>query len=129
MPLLVFDILKGRSEAQIAAMLDAAHEAMVAAFQVPVRDRYQIVHEHEPGRMIVQDTGLGIERTPDLTLVRVVTRPRTREAKQAFYRLLADGLERACAIRSSDLVVSVVINAGEDWSFGHGRAQFLTGEL
>jgi hypothetical protein len=26
-------------------------------------------------------------------------------------------------------MVSFVENTDEDWSFGHGRAQFLTGEL
>jgi hypothetical protein len=29
----------------------------------------------------------------------------------------------------SDVVVSIVTNSDEDWSFGNGRAQFLTGEL
>jgi hypothetical protein len=26
-------------------------------------------------------------------------------------------------------MVSCMVNSDEDWSFGHGRAQFLTGEL
>jgi len=26
-------------------------------------------------------------------------------------------------------MVTLVENSDEDWSFGHGRAQFLTGEL
>jgi hypothetical protein len=29
----------------------------------------------------------------------------------------------------ADLIVSITENDDEDWSFGHGRAQFLTGEL
>jgi hypothetical protein len=29
----------------------------------------------------------------------------------------------------ADLIVSITENSDEDWSFGHGRAQFLTGEL
>jgi len=32
-------------------------------------------------------------------------------------------------IPPSDVVVSMVTNSDEDWSFGNGRAQFLTGEL
>ena len=46
MPLLRFDLIAGRSPSQLASMLDAAHLALVQAFKVPVRDRYQIVHEH-----------------------------------------------------------------------------------
>jgi hypothetical protein len=38
-------------------------------------------------------------------------------------------LERTCGIPPSDVVVSIVTNSDEDWSFGNGRAQFLTGEL
>jgi hypothetical protein len=129
MPLLTFDIVKGRTDAELNAMLDAAHAAVLEAFRVPVRDRYQIVYEHEPSRMVVQDTGLGITRSRDQVLVRVFTRPRTLEEKTAFYRLLVDKLEEACGIAPSDVVISLVVNTDEDWSFGLGRAQFLTGEL
>ena len=129
MPLLMFDIVKGRSEAQVTAMLDAAHEAVLEAFRVPSRDRYQIVNEHEPSRMIVQDTGLGIDRSRDVVVVRVVTRPRSAEEKTAFYRLLTGKLQDKAGIAPTDVVVSLVVNSDEDWSFGLGRAQFLTGEL
>lgn len=129
MPLLRFDLIEGRSDAEIQALLDAAHCAMLAAFAVPERDRYQIVHEHKPSRMIVEDTGLGIPRTDKVVLLQVTTRPRGRAAKERFYRLLVEELERSCAIQPSDVMVSIVENTDEDWSFGHGRGQFLTGEL
>ena len=48
MPLLKIDVIKGRSDETLATLLDTVHNAMVEAFQVPVRDRYQIVTEHEP---------------------------------------------------------------------------------
>lgn len=32
-------------------------------------------------------------------------------------------------LEDGDLIVSVVANERQDWSFGGGRAQFLTGEL
>ena len=63
MPLLRIDIVEGRSTDQIKAMPNAAHSALVAAFQIPERDRYQVVQEHRPSRLVVEDTGLGIERT------------------------------------------------------------------
>jgi hypothetical protein len=44
MPLLRFDVLEGRSADQITTLLDAAHRAVLSAFGVPERDRYQIVH-------------------------------------------------------------------------------------
>ena len=129
MPLLRFDLIEGRTNAEMKALLDAAHRAMLAAFGVPERDRYQIVHEHSPTRMIVEDTGLGIPRTDKVVFLQVTSRPRKREQKEAFYRLLCEELERSCGIAPSDVVVSIVENSDEDWSFGLGRGQFLTGEL
>jgi Tautomerase enzyme len=129
MPLLRFDIIEGRSESELKALLDAAHRAVIAAFKVPERDRYQIVNEHKHAHMIIEDTGLGIPRTDKVVFLQVTSRPRGQEAKQAFYRGLAEELQRSCGLDPFDLVVSIVENTDADWSFGLGRAQFLTGEL
>lgn len=129
MPLLRFDLLEGRTDAELQSLLDAAHRAMLAAFKVPEGDRYQLVHEHAATRMIVEDTGLGIPRTKNVVFLQVTTRPRPREQKELFYKLLVDELKKSCGIEPTDVVVSMVSNTDEDWSFGLGRAQFLTGEL
>ena len=129
MPLLRIDLIEGRSEDELKKLLDAIHSAMLAAFKVPERDRYQIVHEHPGAEMKVEDTGLGIPRTDGVVMVQVTTRPRTRIEKQTFYELLVRELNRCCGVKPSDVVVSITQNADEDWSFGYGRAQFLTGEL
>jgi hypothetical protein len=34
---------------------------LVEAFDVPVTDRYQIVHQHRPHELIIEDTGLGFK--------------------------------------------------------------------
>jgi hypothetical protein len=129
MPLLRFDILKGRTTAEIKTLLDAAHCAVLIAFEVPVRDRYQIVHEHDPSHFVAEDTGLGIQRSASLVLVSVTSRPRTEAAKQIFYEVLCQKLKTNCGIESTDVIVSFTINEDVDWSFGMGRAQFKTGEL
>ncbi|GJM03574.1 MAG: putative tautomerase YrdN [Rhodomicrobium sp.] len=129
MPLIRIDVIEGRSDEEMKALLDAAHKAMLEAFKVPEGDRYQIVHQHPKSRMIVEDTGLGIPRTDKVVVMQVTTRPRSREMKEAFYRLLVEELQTACGIEPSDVMVSMVTNTDEDWSFGLGRGQFLTGEL
>ena len=129
MPLVRVDALEGRSKEQIRNVLDAVHRAIVSAFKVPIRDRYQIYQEHPANQMIVEDTGLGIQRTNDVLVVTVQSRPRTVEQKQTFYRILCSELKACCNIESSDIIVSLLINADVDWSFGYGRAQFFTGEL
>jgi phenylpyruvate tautomerase PptA (4-oxalocrotonate tautomerase family) len=129
MPLLKIDVIEGRSQAELKELLDAIHCATLAAFKVPERDRYQIVHEHPAAEMRIEDTGLGIPRTERVVMVQVTTRPRTRLEKQNFYELLCQELARRCGVKPSDLVVSITQNTDEDWSFGYGRAQFITGEL
>ena len=96
---------------------------------MPLRDRYQVVNEHKPTHLIVEDTGLGIPRTKKVVVLQVTSRPREQAMKETFYRLLCEKLEARCGIAPSDVMVDIVVNADADWSFGQGRAQFLTGEL
>ena len=129
MPLLRFDLVAGRTDGELKSLLAAAHRAIVEAFGMPERDRYQIVHEHRASRMIIEDTGLGIPRTDKVVFLQVTSRKRKKKQKEDFYRLLCKELEKECGISPSDVVVSFVENGDEDWSFGLGRAQFLTGDL
>lgn len=129
MPLLRFDLIEGRTAEQVATLLDAAHDAMLEAFRVPARDRYQLVYQHPAEETRIEDTGLDIPRTRDVMIVSVTTRPRTREEKQAFYRFLTEKLQERCGIAPSDVMVNFVTNTDDDWSFGYGEAQFLTGKL
>jgi Tautomerase enzyme len=126
MPLLRFDLIEGRDEKTITKLLDAAHDAVVKALGVPVRDRYQIVHQHPAHELIVQDTGLGIKRTSNVVLLTITSFHRSEELKQALYRALSEELERQCGIAPNDLMISLVSNTAADWSFGFGAAQLLT---
>jgi phenylpyruvate tautomerase PptA (4-oxalocrotonate tautomerase family) len=129
MPLLYIDLIEGRTPAQVKELLDAVHDAVVDAFGVPPRDRYQVVHSHPAHEIVAWDTGLGIDRSSRLVVVHVVSRRRTREMKEKFYELLAANLADRGGVDPADLIVSITENGDEDWSFGHGRAQFLTGDL
>lgn len=129
MPLLRFDVVKGRTDAELKALLDAAHRAVVSAFDVPVRDRYQIIQQHDPSHIVVEDTGLGFERSQNMVVVSVTSRPRSEAAKRQFYMDLCREFETHAGIHATDVVVSFTINSDADWSFGGGKAQFLTGEL
>lgn len=129
MPILKFHLYQSRSPKEIDYLLDVAHDVMVQTFDVPTADRYQIVNEHAPLNMRALDTGLGIPRTNKFVLLEVVSRPRGKAARVAFYENLCAALQEKCGIAASDVMISFTENTDEDWSFGHGRAQFLTGEL
>jgi phenylpyruvate tautomerase PptA (4-oxalocrotonate tautomerase family) len=131
MPLVYFDIVRGRSPDQIRALLDSTQAATVEGFETPERDRYQIVTEHSPGEMIIQDNGLGIERSDNIVVIHMINRRgrRTQAQKEKLYALLAQNLKRDCGLDPADLVVSITENESEDWSVGYGTAQFCDGEL
>lgn len=129
MPLLQFDVIQGRSESEMRTLLDAAHRAVLAAFKVPTRDRYQIVHENKAYQMVFEDTGLGFSRSDNLVMVRVYTSPRSAEQKQHFMAELARELRESSGVEGKDLMISFITNEKGDWSFADGEAQYLTGRL
>ncbi|ULT56378.1 tautomerase family protein [Neobacillus drentensis] len=129
MPLVRFDLLEGRDKDAIKQLLDAAHRAVVKAFGVPERDRYQIVTQHPAHELIIEDTGLGFERSRNLVVVSITSTQRSDKQKKDFYKLLKKELVESCDIEPKDIMVSIVTNGAADWSFGFGEAQFLTGEL
>jgi 4-oxalocrotonate tautomerase len=129
MPLVHVDLIEGRDPEQIRSLLDTAHGALVDAFALPPRDRFQVASIHPAREIVAWDTGLGIERSDQLVIMHIVSRRRTRQQKQTLYALLAEKLQKECGLDPTDLIVSITENDDEDWSFGQGRAQFLTGEL
>jgi len=130
MPLVRIDVLEGRrTPEELRRLADTVQEVMLDDFAAPPRDRYQVLTEHRPGQLICEDTGLGIERTDDLVVLQVFQQGRSEDQKRALYAGLARRLEEVTGLAPSDLIVSVIGNSREDWSFGMGRAQFLEGDL
>ncbi|WP_281165489.1 tautomerase family protein [Liquorilactobacillus sicerae] len=129
MPLVRFDLQKGRSVEEIKEIMDITQEVVIEEFKVPERDRYQIVTQHEPFEMNILDTGLDIERSEKVVVVSLTSRPRKKEDVEKFYQQLAEKLAAKKLVAPNDLMVNITINGDEGWSFGYGKAQFLNGEL
>lgn len=129
MPLVRIDVVEGRSNEELQELADVVQEAMLDVFAAPDRDRYQVIHEHRPGRIIAEDTGLGFERTSNMVIIQITQQGRNEEQKKALYTELASRLWQRTGLVPSDLIVSITENTKADWSFGAGRAQFLEGDL
>jgi 4-oxalocrotonate tautomerase len=126
MPLVEIDVLEGRSEAELDAISDVVHEAMVAELDVPQRDRFQIVNERTPRHLRFDPDYLDIDRDEGFVLIRITLAVgRATDAKQAFYRRVAGLLAERIGMRTEDVAVVMVENAREDWSFGRGQANYL----
>jgi phenylpyruvate tautomerase PptA (4-oxalocrotonate tautomerase family) len=129
MPLVRIDVQQGRTPAELRKVADVVQGVMLDVFAAPPGDRYQIITEHPVGQIIAEDTGLGFERTVGVVVIQIVQQGRTTAQKKAAYEQLAERLDAECGVAPTDLIVSIVANGREDWSFGHGRAQFLEGDL
>jgi 4-oxalocrotonate tautomerase len=126
MPLVEIDLLEGRSDAELDAISDAIHEAMVAVLDVPHRDRFQIITERAPGYLRFDPDYLDIGRDEGFLLIRItLSAGRSTDAKQTFYRRLAELLAERTGMRTENLAVVMLENEREDWSFGRGHASYL----
>ncbi|KZF24299.1 Tautomerase/MIF [Xylona heveae TC161] len=130
MPLVKIDMIKGvRSPAEIRKLADVVQDVMLTTFNAPKRDRYQIITQHEDYELICEDTGLGLTRTNKLVIIQIFQQGRSAEVKHTAFAALAKQLGEECGLSGEDLIISCSANTKEDWSFGMGRAQFITGEL
>lgn len=130
MPLINIDLSDQWSKEEVQKIAVGIHKAVLSSFGVPEEDRYQVIRRHSSDELYLLDTGLGFEREPDKAIViQIVSRPRTEASKVQFYAELAENLKAAVGLDPKNLLVSIVENRDADWSFGFGRAQFLTGEL
>ncbi|MEU1513857.1 tautomerase family protein [Streptomyces sp. NPDC005811] len=129
MPFVRIDLIRGRRPEEIRAIADAAHRALVDVLEIPERDRFQVITEHDADHVIALDAGLGFERTDGLVMIQIFTQTgRTSEVKQSVFRAVAKQLE-PLGIRGEDVFISIMENTHQDWSFGFGRAQYTEGLL
>ena len=123
MPFTRISLLKGKSPEYLGALSDSLHKALVEAFDVPADDRFQAIHQHEPGELVFDRNYLGGPRSGDFVLFAVTAaRPRSAQVKQAFYRRLVALLAEAPGLRPEDVMIVITTTSPEDWSFSGGQA-------
>ena len=66
-----------------------------------------------------------IERSDDVIVFQIISSPRTKEMKLAFYKRLPEILYEKVKLRPEDVFINIVTSNNEDWSFGNGLTQLL----
>jgi phenylpyruvate tautomerase PptA (4-oxalocrotonate tautomerase family) len=128
-PLVRIDVNQGRSPQQLQELSRGIHDAILAEYGIPERDYFHVLTEHPRGQIVAQDAGLGFERTLDVVMIQIFTQGgRSQAAKQSLFAGIADKLA-GLGIAGTDVFIGYVENTAGDWSFGFGRAQYVTGEL
>ncbi len=124
MPLLHISLRAGKPEAYRQAIFDSLYLAMREALAVPEDDQFMTIDEYAAANFR-KGNAFGISRSDDLVYIRItVFSSRTAEQKQALFRCIAARLGASPGIRPEDIFITILDAPKENWSVGHGLAQF-----
>lgn len=118
-------VRKSKTDAELRAISDGVHEALVAQANVPADDRFHILNRLDRDQIVSHPTYGGVNRSDDLVIVEITLNAgRTVEIKKNLYADIAARLERGAGVRPDDVLISLLEVTKENWSFGGGRATY-----
>jgi len=124
MPLLQISLRAGKPEAYRQAIFNSLYRAMREALNVPEDDQFMTITEHDAANFRYGNA-YGVARSDDVVYIQItVFNTRTLEQKKALFRRIAELLGESPGVRPEDVFVNIVDAAKENWSVGHGLAQF-----
>ena len=124
MPLIHISLRAGKPEAYRQAIFDSLYGAMREALSVPEDDQFMTITEHDAANFRYGNA-YGVIRSADVVYIQItVFDSRTVEQRTALFRRIAELLGESPGIRPEDVFVTVLDAAKENWSVGHGLAQF-----
>lgn len=125
MPLVRISLMKGKPEGFGRKVGDAVYRTMTETINVPAKDNFQIITEHDKESLVYDPSYLDIKRTDEIIFIQItLNEGRTVELKKLFYKTLAERLHKELGVRMEDVFVSLVEVKKENWSFGNGIAQY-----
>ncbi len=125
MPLVRISLMKGKPEGFGKNVGDAVYRTMVDTINVPAKDNFQIITEHDKNALIYDTSYLDIPRTDGIIFIQItLNEGRTVELKKSFDKTLAERLNKELNVRMEDVLVSLVEVKKENWTFGNGIAQY-----
>ena len=125
MPLVRISLMKGKSEGFGKQVGEVVYRTMVDTINVPPQDHFQVITEHDKNGLIYDPSYLDIQRTDGIIFIQIaLNEGRTLEMKKAFYRTLAERLNKELGVRMEDVWINLVEVKKENWSFGNGIAQY-----
>jgi phenylpyruvate tautomerase PptA (4-oxalocrotonate tautomerase family) len=126
-PLVRIALSQHLTDTQVAHISNAVHDAMVATFNVPPKDRFQVITRHPPGELIYAPDYLDITHGDTFAMIQITCNEgRTLEMKKALFAAIAESVARGGAVPAADVFVNLVEVKKENWSFGNGIAQYAT---
>jgi 4-oxalocrotonate tautomerase len=86
MPLVRIDLRNGKPAEYVRAVGDAVNRALVETIDVPARDHFQVITEHDSNHLLYDANYLDVRRTDDVVFVQItLSAGRNAAKKQALY--------------------------------------------
>lgn len=125
MPFVRAHIRRGESREYRQAILDGVYEALRETFNVPDEDKFMVVDEYDPDNFVFSKSYMNIARSDKFVLLQLtVSNTRGIDQKKALFKRIVERLGDAPGIRPEDIFINLVEVEKENWSFGHGLAQY-----
>ena len=125
MPLINISLRAGKPEAYRQAIFDSLYRAMRETLSVPEDDQFMTMTEHNAANFRTSTSCYGVSRTEDTVYIQfTVFDTRTTEQRKALFKRTAELLGDKPGIRPENVFIVVMESAKENWSVGHGVAQF-----
>jgi phenylpyruvate tautomerase PptA (4-oxalocrotonate tautomerase family) len=127
MPFVRIDLKRGKSEQYRKTLGEIVYSAMIDLINVPRDDKFQIITEHDRGDLNYAESYLSNRYSEDIVFIQITLNAgRSLELKKAFYKRIVDDFQNQLRGRPDDIVINLVEVAKENWSFGHGIAQYAS---
>ncbi|HXA46461.1 MAG TPA: tautomerase family protein [Burkholderiaceae bacterium] len=125
MPLTRISLRKGTSSDYRKAIVSGIYEAMRETFNVPENDIFMLVHQHEEDEFHCDPSYMNIQRSDQLVIIQAtVSNTRNVDQKKALFAAIVANLTKNPGLRPEDVFINLLEVPKENWSFGHGMAQY-----
>ncbi|BBL60167.1 tautomerase family protein [Methylomonas koyamae] len=125
MPLVRISLMKQENKEFGRKIGKIVHQEMVRTINVPEKDCFQVITEHDNNSLIYDSNYLGIHRSDGIIFIQItLNEGRGVDLKKSLYKNIADSLHNQLDIRREDVLISLVEVKKENWSFGNGIAQY-----
>ncbi|WP_313090182.1 tautomerase family protein [Chryseobacterium flavum] len=124
MPLIRITLSENYSQEECGRISQSVHSAMIQEFNVPEDDYFHIFEQISPSRLFFPDQYLGMKHDAGILFIQIIAATgRTREQKQKLYKSIATEISASININPQNIIITLLENSKENWSFGNGELQ------
>lgn len=127
MPLVRISVPEGLPIDTKSNISKSVHSALMQEFHIPADDYFHVIEEVKKGNLIYPESYLGIDHRSSMIFVQITAaQGRTFEQKKALYARIALNIATSTSILKEDILIVLLENNRENWSFGNGEVQHFT---